>query len=107
MPWGEEMDEAAFTERFDAALENVGRGTKRKLYESAALASYRAQSDVPVVQTLLGDDARQFDELTSGRALWVHEGRYAKLTPFLSQFRTELEAFQDRFWNYYPRASYL
>lgn len=103
LPWGEELDEPTFTERYDAALGSVGQQTSRKLYEAAALASYRAQSEVPVVQMLLGDDARQFDELTKGRALcWVHEGRhYAKLTPLVPQFQQELDSFQDRFWDYY------
>ena len=58
---------------------------------------------MPVVQTLLGDDARQFDEITEERALcWIHEGRhYTKLTPTVPQFQVELESFQDRFWSYY------
>ena len=51
----------------------------------------------------MGDDARQFDEITDDRGLcWVHEGRhYAKLTPMFEPFQKELESFQDRFWDYY------
>jgi hypothetical protein len=103
MPWGEEMAEAAFVEAYEARLSWVGEQTKRKLFEAAALAAYRVQTDVPVVQTLLGDDARQFDELTDERALcWVHEGRlYKKLTPMVPQFQQELEVFLDKFWAYY------
>jgi hypothetical protein len=103
MPWGEEMEEAAFVEAYEARLGWVGEQTKRKLFEAAALAAYRVQTDVPVVQTLLGDDARQFDELTDDRALcWIHEGRlYKKLTPMVPKFQQELEAFLDRFWAYY------
>jgi len=103
LPWSEELDEKAFIEAYDAGLKWIGGQTKKKLFEAAALAAYRAQTDVPVVRTLLGDDAPQFDEITDERALcWVHEGRhYAKLTPMFEPFQKELEAFQDRFWDYY------
>jgi hypothetical protein len=105
LPWDREMDEKSFTERYDKAMTFVDGEPRRKLYEAAALAAYRAQTDVPVVHTLLGDDARQFDELTDDRALcWVHEGRhYAKLTPMFEPFEKELEKFQDRFWDYYRK----
>jgi hypothetical protein len=103
LPWGEELDEPAFTAAYTASLRMIGGEAKKKLFEAAALAAYRAQTDVPVVRTLLGDDARQFDALTDERALcWVHEGRhYAKLTPMFEPFQKELEEFQDRFWDYY------
>jgi hypothetical protein len=76
---------------------------RRKLYEAAALAAYRAQTEVPIVRTLLGDDARQFAGLTDDRSLcWVHDGRhYTKLTPMFEPFRKELEKFQDCYWDYY------
>lgn len=105
LPRDREMDEKDFTERYDKAMTFVDGEPRRKLYEAAALAAYRAQTEVPVVHTLLGDDARQFDEITDDRALcWVHEGRhYAKLTPMFEPFQKELEAFQDRFWVYYRK----
>ena len=103
LPWDEELVEPAFVEAYEAGLGWIGKDTRRRLFEAAALAAYRAQTDMPAVRTLLGDDARQFDELTDDRALcWVHEGRhYAKLTPMVPQFQKELEAFQNRFWDYY------
>ncbi len=103
LPRDREMDEKNFTERYDEAMTFVKGQAKRKLFEAAALAAYRTQTDVPVVHTLLGDDARQFDGLTDGRSLcWVHEGRhYAKLTPVFEPFQKELEKFQDRLWDYY------
>ena len=103
LPWNREMDEKGFTERYDKAMTFVNGEARRKLYEAAALAAYRAQTDVPVVDTLLGDDAPQFKEITDALSLcWVHEGRhYAKLTPMFEPFQKELEAFQDRFWDYY------
>lgn len=103
LPWNEELDEKSFAAAYDAGLKWLGEQPKKKLFEAAALAAYRAQTDVPIVTTLLGDDARQFDEITDERALcWVHEGRhYAKLTPIFEPFQKELEMFQDRFWDYY------
>lgn len=103
MPWGKEMEEEAFVEAYEARLSGVGGQTRRKLFEAAALAAYQAQTDVPVIKTLLGDDAPQFDALTDDRALcWVHEGRlYKKLTPMVRQFQQELEAFLDQFWAFY------
>lgn len=103
MPWKVELAEDAFDELYNEELGWIGGESKRKLYEAAALASYRAQGDVPHVRTLLGDDARQFDDVTEERALcWIHDGRlYAKLTPHVSQFREELDSFLDRYWDYY------
>ena len=103
LPWGEELDEAAFDAAYSEGLGFVGGQSKRKLYEAAALAAYQAQSDVPVVQALLGDEARQFDDVTKDRALcWVHDGRhYAKLSPMIPAFQKELDDFQDRYWAYY------
>ena len=103
LPRDQEMDEEEFNVHFDEGMGFVKGEPRRKLYEAAALAAYRAQTDVPVVDTLLGDDARQFDDMTDERALcWVHEGRhYAKLTPMFEPFQQELEEFQDRLWDYY------
>lgn len=103
-PWRKELDEQNFNKAYDeAGLGSIGAQTKRKLYEAAALAAYWLQTDVAEVRTLLGDDARQFDELTEDRAMcWIHDGRhYAKLTPMVPQFQQELEAFQDKYWKYY------
>ena len=103
LPNNEEMDEQAFNEAWNNSLSFVGLQTKRKLYEAAALSAYQTQSDVPVVDTLLGDDARQFDDITDKRALcWIHDGRhYAKLTPIVPEFQKEVDDFLDKYWAYY------
>jgi hypothetical protein len=105
LPWHREMDEAEFNEHYTQGLGFVGGESKRKLYEASALSAYQAQTDVPVIRTLLGDDARQFDGLTDERGVcWIHAGRhYAKLTPMFEPFQKELEQFQDRFWDYYRK----
>ena len=70
---------------------------------ASAIVYYRHQSSVPVVQTLVCDDAGQFKLLTDRLALcWIHEGRhYEKLSPVVGRHADALEAFQERFWNYY------
>jgi hypothetical protein len=71
--------------------------------QMAAIVYYRHQTAVPIVRTLLCDNAGQFKLLTSKLALcWIHEGRhYEKLTPVVPRHQEALAAFQDRFWTYY------
>jgi len=70
---------------------------------ASAIVYYRHQSSVPVVRTLVCDDAGQFKLLTNKLALcWIHEGRhYEKLFPVVGRHAEALDAFQDRFWDYY------
>jgi hypothetical protein len=70
---------------------------------AAAITYYRQQSSVPVVGTLVCDDAGQFKLLTDRLALcWVHEGRhYEKLSPVVGRHAVALESFRERYWDYY------
>jgi len=70
---------------------------------AAAITYYRHQSSVPVVGTLVCDDAGQFKLLTDRLALcWVHEGRhYEKLSPVAGRHAVALESFRERYWDYY------
>ncbi len=70
---------------------------------ASAIVFYRHQSSVPVVRTLVCDDAGQFKLLTDKLGLcWIHEGRhYEKLSPVVGRHADALDAFQERFWNYY------
>ena len=86
---------------------------RKNLLDAMALAGYQAQTQVPIVELLLCDDAPQFPGLTKHLALcWVHDRRagistafdarhYQKLTPHLPCYRTILEAFQKKYWDYY------
>lgn len=71
--------------------------------QAAAIAFYRHQRSVPVVGTLVCDDAGQFKLLTDRLALcWIHEGRhYEKLSPLVGRHATALESFRKCFWDYY------
>ncbi len=70
---------------------------------ASAIVYYRHQRSVPVVRTLICDDASQFKLLTEKLGLcWIHEGRhYEKLSPVVGRHADALDAFQERFWNYY------
>ena len=74
---------------------------RRIILESAALAYY--QQSAYFIQYLMCDDAPQFNRLGLYHALcWVHEGRhYKKLNPFSELNRKVLDAFLDKFWEYY------
>jgi Transposase IS66 family len=88
-------------------LDRAGRGpgaqTRTRLLEALAIAAYHAQTDWPMVECLVCDDAAQFRLVTDELALcWVHEGRhYTKLTAHLPQHRTQLATFRQEFWTYY------
>lgn len=73
--------------------------------QAAAIAYYRQQTAVPVIETIVCDDAGQFKLLTSKLALcWIHEGRhYEKLSPVVPRHVKCLDSFVDRYWDYYRR----
>ena len=80
-----------------------GRNTKTRIMESAAIAAYHRQTEVPVVDILLADDAPQFKKLTAELALcWIHDGRhYNRLDPIVPCNVDALKDFKTRFWNFY------
>jgi Transposase IS66 family len=83
-----------------------GAGNKQlrlAIEQAAAITFYRHQRSVPVVGTLVCDDAGQFKLLTDRLALcWIHEGRhYEKLSPVVGRHATALGSFRECFWDYY------
>ena len=99
------FDEASLLERLDQEMPTLSVQARKGLLEAMALAAYHAQSEVPVVRLLLCDDAPQFPGLTQELALcWVHDARhYRKLQPHLPCFATILQAFEEKYWDYYKR----
>ena len=73
------------------------------IQHAGAIVFYRQQRLVPVVQTLVCDDAGQFKLLTDKLALcWIHDGRhYEKLSPIVRRHTEALDIFLDRYWDYY------
>ena len=80
-----------------------GKNTRTRIMEAGAIASYHRQTQIPVVNILLSDDAPQFKKLTAEQALcWIHDGRhYNRLSPIVPFNIDALKDFKTRFWDYY------
>lgn len=76
-----------------------------RILEAAALTAYHSQNELPLLSTLISDDAPQFQYITEYQALcWIHEGRhYKKLIPCVDYHRQLLEGFQKKFWDFYQQ----
>ncbi|MFM7559383.1 transposase [Cylindrospermopsis raciborskii] len=103
LPQDTVLGSAEFNTLLDIHLPKLGSQQRTRITEAAAIAFYHQQTDWPVVQTLVCDDAPQFKLLTESIALcWVHEGRhYKKLSPFIACHQQALDKFLDDFWDYY------
>jgi len=79
------------------------RQVRIAIEQAAAIVYYRHQTSVPVVETIVCDDAGQFKLLTGRLALcWIHAGRhYEKLSPVVPRHAKLLDSFANRYWNYY------
>lgn len=101
----QDLNEAAFLNRLDALLPNLGTQQRKAITDAAAIAAYHAETAFPVVRVLICDDAPQFNWLTGEMMLcWVHEGRpYKKLLPVVPLHRELLDEFLKRFWEYYDQ----
>ena len=102
------LGEVAFTSvelktRLDDWFGERNKQLRTAIEQASAIIYYRHQDLVPVVKTLVCDDAGQFKLLTDRLALcWIHEGRhYEKLSPVVSRHEKVLDLFLVRFWSYY------
>jgi hypothetical protein len=100
-----DLDEATFLAWLDKELPKLGKAQRKLLTDATAIAAYHAETDFPVVQALICDDAPQFNWLTRMMMqCWVHEGRhYKKLSPVIALHRVQLDDFLKRFWEYYDQ----
>jgi hypothetical protein len=98
-------EENAFVKRLDQALPNLNIQQRTAILGAAAVAAYHAEKGVPIVDTLVCDDASVFHWLTRAIMLcWVHDGRaYKKLEPVIVLHRQQLEDFRKRYWDYYDQ----
>ena len=103
IPRDQELDEAALNALLDPLSPWVGPQQRLWCREALALAAYEAQTDWPVVRTLLCDDAAQYRLVTEELGLcWVHEGRhYTKLIVHAPLHQQLLADFSTDFWAYY------
>ena len=98
-----EMDEKAFQKHLTFLLPKLGHQQRKEITDAAAIAAYWSETDWPVIQNLVCDDAPHYNKLTRRMMLcWVHEGRpYKKLHPIVPLHRQLLDGFLKRFWDYY------
>lgn len=97
------LDETEFGKLLSSILPKLGKQQRKEILDAAAIAAYWSQTDWPVIEILVCDDAPHYNKLTRSMMLcWVHEGRpYKKLQPFVPLHRTLQDAFLKRFWDYY------
>jgi hypothetical protein len=99
-----ELDAEGMRRLLDGWFGEGGGGTARRHVEQVgAIVYYHHQTAVPVVQTLVCDDAGQFKWITDWLALcWIHQGRhYERLSPVVRRHAVLLEAFAEQFWDFY------
>lgn len=103
VPSGQEWSEAEFSQQLADQIPDLGVAARSEILEAAAIAAYHAESGHPVVRLLVCDDAKQFKLVTEELALcWIHDGRhYQSLEPCVPQHRQALEAFREKYWDYY------
>lgn len=103
LPQRVSWDRAEFERLLDVHLPGLGVQQRRWVLEAAAVAGYHAQGWVPVVDTLLCDDAPVYRNLTRQLSLcWVHDGRhYKKLAPWVPLHQDLVADFRKRYWNFY------
>lgn len=104
-PSDQELTEKYFISLVEKYLPNLGKQHRSRFLESAAISFYHSQEDFPVIQLFLCDDAPQFKLVTEELGLcWIHDGRhYKKLNPCIPHHQKALDAFLERFWEYYKR----
>lgn len=102
LPGDTVMNEMQFAGHL-ANIDTLGAGQLTKISEACAIAHYHQQTDFPVIDTLLADDAPQFKLLTEHMGLcWVHDARhYKKLRPVLEINQSILADFRGEYWAYY------
>jgi hypothetical protein len=84
---------------------NKYKNYRKSILEASAISAYHHETEIPVVEILLCDDASQFKLLTKYQMLcWIHEGRhYKRLNPIISSHQKKLDNYLQRFWEYYRR----
>lgn len=90
-------------------LENIPTLAAKKnmftrVLNSFALSYYYEQTDMPVVEVLLSDDAPEYKTipLKQHALCWIHDARYYnKLTPLVAPHRKRLKQVKEEYWDFY------
>ena len=99
------MSKEEFLGLLGERLPPLGPHQLARILEGTGVAAYHAETQFPIVQLLLCDDAKQFKNLTEELALcWVHDGRnYKKLSPAIKYHQELIDSFLKRYWAFYRR----
>jgi len=98
-----QFDKDSLATQFQEWFGDGNRQVRTAIEQAAAIVYYRHQTSVPIVETIVCDDAGQFKLLTERLALcWIHAGRhYEKLSPVVPRHAKLLDVFLQRYWDYY------
>ena len=99
----QELNKAELKSLLDGWFGDKNRQVRTAIEQAAAIVFYRHQSSVPMIETIVCDDAAQFKLLTENLSLcWIHSGRhFEKLSPVVPRHAALLESFRQRYWEYY------
>jgi hypothetical protein len=103
LPWDQELSATELEDGLKQQMPQMGVTARSRIVEASAIAAYHAEVGHPVVRLLICDDAGQFKLVTEEMGLcWIHEGRHYKhLEPCVAYHGQLLDAFLERYWNYY------
>ena len=103
LPFDQDWSEGELQRRLAEQIPDLGQAARSRIMEAAALAAYHAEAGH--VRLLVCDDAKQFKLVADQLALcWIHDGRhYQSLEPCVPQHREWLEAFRQRYWDFYKQ----
>lgn len=76
----------------------------KKVKKAFVLAYYHYQSEYPLVDLLVSDDASEYNSiaLLLHALCWVHDARYyKKLTPLVTLHKQTVAEFMNQYWLYY------
>lgn len=103
LPWHQELSATELEDGLKQQMPQLGATARSRIVEASAIAAYHAEVGHPVVRLLICDDAKQFKLVTEELGLcWIHDGRhYKRLEPWVDYHGQLLDAFLERYWNYY------
>jgi len=105
LPLEQDLEEVFVLDWLAAHLPHLNKQQQQAVLSALAIAAYHVQTDFPIVELLICDDAPQFKLITAELALcWIHEGRhYKKLEPIIPYHQKIRDKFLHSFWKFYHR----
>jgi hypothetical protein len=88
-----QFDRQSLAALLDGWFDSGNQQVRTAIEHATAIVYYRQQTTVPVIDTLVCDDAGQFKLLTTKSA--------AGLSPVVPRHATSLDSFRQRYWDYY------